>query len=258
MKSILLSIVIASVFCLQSVSAGSLSFSDTVNSCGYLTVRSEQENVMVYCDTALLGTAPISNIEIEKGLRVFRFVQSQGKKWYSPSIVETVDVHSQEEIIRDVIFPSLCRITSEPDGAVVMVGDSVVGTTPLLFSSSFNNSMVTISRDGFEPAALPLADNLHAVLNPMAGVLPPEVSPYLSFEQSESSTPIYMAAGATVLTGAAAAYFKIKADTYYSEYRRTGDSASLDKVHTMDVLSGISLVASELGLFMLTYHLLSR
>ncbi len=231
---------------------------DTLEHCGYLTVQSENEHVSVYCDTAFLGTAPLVRIPVETGTRVFRFTRSEGKRWYSTAIAETIVVRDGEEIARQIKFPLVRHITSVPDGASVMVGDSVIGSTPMFLESSSLEGMITVLREGYESATLPVHDDVHVVLIRHEIGSGFEISPYLVSDEGNNHTSLYLTAGATVLTGAAAAFFKIQADSYYSDYRRTGNSSDLDNVRKYDLYSGISLAASQISLFILAYHLLSQ
>jgi hypothetical protein len=236
----------------------SFSAVDTLRHCGYLTVHSERVHVFVYSDTAFIGSAPLLRIPMEPGIRVLRFTRSDGKQWYSSAITETVIVREGEEIMRHITFPVVRHVTSVPDGALVTVGDSVVGSTPLFLESSSPGEMITLSREGYESILLPMNDNVHVVLIRNESGSSLTVSPYLVSEEGKNQTSLYITAGTTVLTGAAAAYFKIKADSYYNDYRRSGSSSDLDNVRRFDLLSGISLAASEISFLILTYHLLSQ
>ncbi len=236
----------------------SFSAVDTLQHCGYLTVQSGSKHVLVSCDTTVLGTAPLARIPLEPGTRVLRFTRSDGKQWYSSAITETVIVHEGEEIMRQITFPVVRHVTSVPDGALVTIGDSVVGATPLFLESSSPGEMITLSREGYESILVPMNDNVHVVLTRNESGSALNVSPYLVSDEGKNHSSLYITAGATVLTGAAAAYFKIKADSYYNDYRRSGSSSDLDNVRRFDLLSGISLAASEISFLILTYHLLSQ
>jgi hypothetical protein len=74
---------------------------------------------------------------------------------------------------------------------------------------------------------------------------------------SKTSLRFYLAGGATILSGVAAAYFKIKADDRNALYELTGDPALRDETHRLDTAAGISLLATEIGFALLTYYLLS-
>ncbi|MBI5215484.1 MAG: PEGA domain-containing protein [Ignavibacteriae bacterium] len=73
-----------------------------------------------------------------------------------------------------------------------------------------------------------------------------------------NNLPLYLTSSAAIVSGAVAAFFKIKADNLYDEFERTGDQSALDKVKTYDTVSGIALGVCEINLGLLTYFLLSK
>ena len=81
---------------------------------------------------------------------------------------------------------------------------------------------------------------------------------YLTDGSGKSMLPTFLAAGAAVASGAAAAYFKARADREYALYRITGDVATLDQVRKNDLLSGIALAIAEISIGYLVIELLSR
>ncbi len=225
-----------------------------------LEVRTERPGVRVYADTAYLGATPLAPVRISEGMHIIHYVPPETHSWLNPAVIETLTAHPGEHLVRTVAFPFIYHVTSEPYGATVRNG-SVLGLTPLDLRLPSPLSVVTVSKEGYQEASIPLAGDqreVHVLLHASEGGSPAPPSAYLSGERSKSALPIYITTGATVLTGAAAAYFKIKADNYYDDYRRTGDEGKLSQVRQLDVASGITLAASELSLFTLTYFLLSR
>lgn len=225
---------------------------------GHLSVRSNIDCVKVFVDTLFYGETPMGDTSLPAGTHILRFVHPDMNNWLLPAIVETLSVNASDLIVRTANFPFVYHITSNPYGASVHFNDSIVGQTPLMFSTPSTSGVVTLTHDGCEDVLLPLPGQggmLHAVMPSRTGETP---SVLVNGEQLKSLTPIYMTSGAAVITGALAAYFKIKADGYYNEYRNTGDRAALDRVRRLDTLSGIALVTSEASLLMLSYLLFSR
>lgn len=221
---------------------------------GYLSFRSSQPGVRIAIDTLEARSAPFDSLPVPSGAVVLRVLPARPSAWSEPFAVETLLVRPGEHIVRDGAAYGARRVSSEPYGAKVYARDSLLGTTPLVLPSRMEGQMLRLTRDGFEEALAPFAGDLHVALLPRAGT----ARPYLAAEPSRSMTPVYTAAGASVLAGAAAAYCKIKADARYADYRRSGSGADLDEVRKLDRLSGISLALSELALFVLTYQLFSR
>ena len=226
-----------------------------------LTVRTNIPGVEIFIDTVSLGVTPLPTTTIDTGRHIFRFIHPQTRSWLYPAMIETVVVQPSEHLERTIIFPTMYHITSEPYGAEVFVTDRLVGHTPYFLAATSTKEIIRIRKEGYEDVTIPLSPaetEVHALLRALSPTNPDQISPYLSNERSKNTFPIYLTTSATVVTGVAAAYFKIKADKYYNDYRKTGDLRTLDKVHRLDTISGVSLVASELSLFMLTYLLFSR
>ena len=219
-----------------------------------LTVTAPVAGLRIYLDSVSLGTTPADSLPIPAGAAVLRVFPADGKSWSGPILEESLRVLQGDHVVRQVVLPRILRITSEPYGARVYAGDSLAGTTPMLLDAGAGAAMVRLSLDGYEDAVMPLSGDLHAMLVPVSGT--PGTA--LSSEPLRGMGPMYLTGGGAIVAGAAAAYFKIKADAAYADYRQSGDAAKLDDVRRLDLLSGISLAVGELSLFALTYQLLSR
>ncbi|MBI1804195.1 MAG: PEGA domain-containing protein [Ignavibacteriae bacterium] len=224
-----------------------------------LSVRSEIDGVSVYVDSELVGITPLDRCPIMEGTHILRFIHPEAQRWLNAAVVETLLVHPAEQISRTAAFPEFFYITSQPFGATVRADGRVLGETPLYLPSSGAPSFVMLSKDGFREATVPVTGSLNISLQPLDGTaLAGLGSVFLSTNQTKSSLPIYLTSAATVIAGAAAAYFKIKADNAYSDYRQNGDQSSLDRIHHNDAISGVALVACEVNILALTFFLFSR
>ncbi len=226
-----------------------------------LTLSSNPQGAKVYIDSLFVGRTPLDSQRIAPGKHVLRCVHPNSPSWAAPMITETLAVSASGHLGRTLTFPTLYVVKSYPYGAIVRYRDSILGTTPYMLSANSGKDFVTLSKEGYEDVILPLTPpggeifaQLRSLLKNPAG----ESSFIVSGEQSKNLFPVYLASGTTVLAGVAAAYFKIKADGRYNDYRLSGDTGTLDEVHRLDRFSGIALVTSELSLIALSYLLLSR
>jgi len=178
------------------------------------------------------------------------------------SVCKEVDVMlGKETRLRLDVLRSI-QITSEPYGAAILYRDSLLGETPFIFSTYAEQGIVRISRDGYENLSLAF-DTSTSLLH---GSLVPGLGPrnnfgqsiYLDKEESKNILPVVVTASSAVVTGIAAAYFKIRADNLYSDYKTTGNAGQLDRIRQLDLASAVALGASQLSLILLTYFLLSR
>jgi hypothetical protein len=245
----------------SSVSINVLAVFDTSVQQATVSVKSNVAGAKVFIDSLFFGTAPLDSVKIIKGNHILWVVHPDERSWYHTTIVDTLYVSNIEHIERLINFPSIYHITSEPYGATVYCNDSVIGITPFILSTISDQQSIKLSKDGFEDVSIPLnltTGKIHAVLQPLHGRQTEPSTLYLSGEPLKSSLPLYITTTATVVTGISTAFFKIKADNLYAEYKRVGDHTTLDRVQTYDTISGITLAACELNILILTYLLLSR
>ena len=269
MKRALLISLMMVVLCQRSFAGGKKPDSATMQSDSStivlratISIHSATEGVRVYIDSQFVGTVPFDSLSIAAGLHVLRFVHPQTVQWLRTTIEETLSLHAREHISRTIVFPETSFIISEPYGAIVRINGTIVGETPLYFSQNEILTFVTLSKNGYCEMTIPFSNSMSVVLQPLdsspTAIGTTTMSPFLSENQSKSSLPVYLTTAATIVAGAAAAYFKIKADNAYGDYRRNGDLNSLEIVHRNDRASGISLVICEVNLLALTYFLFSR
>jgi len=243
----------------RSLSAGGVVAGDTSGPGGAaFSVQSNIPGVKVVVDTMFVGETPILEQAITAGTHVLHFVHPGANNWLLPPIVETIAVRPSDHFDRTVIFPTVYHIVSDPYGAAVHYHDSVIGLTPLIFAVSSTTGILQLTKDGYDEVSLPLPSEggiVHTVLRSRGGVAP---SPLVNGEQAKSLTPVYLTSGAAVVSGMLAAYFKIKSDGKYDDYRANGDHVALEEVRRYDAISGVAIAVSEVNLLLLSYFLLSR
>ena len=226
-----------------------------------ITVRSNLKGTKVFIDSLPAGETPVESLAVALGKHVLHCIHPEGASWLRPAILETVFVTTAAPIERRIIFPTIYMIQSEPYGAAVRYRDSIVGTTPYILAARSTKGFITLSKDGFEEVTTPLPPEegeMAVRLIPRVRSQQRESPLVVSGEESKNLVPLYVASGATVLSGVVAAYFKIRADGRYDDYRLSRDPATLDEIHRLDTFSGIALAATELSLITLSYFLLSR
>ena len=228
---------------------------------GTVRIESNVYGAKVYLGDTFLGHTPCEMTNLAVGTYHVRIVHPDENSWYHPPVQDSFIVHPGEHPERLIMLSTIYTISSTPADAEVRLRDSVLGRTPLLYSSASSTTELKLRKDGYEeePLTLPKSGGpVHAVLRPQPNVPQPGLSALFTNEQSKNLAPVYYTLGGTVVSGVAAAYFKIKADSYHSDYRATGDQGALDRVRRYDTISGIALVATELGVVLLSYLLLSH
>lgn len=226
-----------------------------------LSVHSNIPAVRVYLDTVFIGITPLENVMIEEGRHIARFVRPDDRSWYHDVIIETLMVSGSDSIHRMITFPTVYRFTSEPYGATGYYHDTLIGETPFHIRLTKSEGNIILSKDGFESFIVPIVEtttHISSTMQPLKGINLDLTNSYLAYQKEESNFPVYVTLSATIATGIASAYFKTRADQYYTDYRQTNDQANLNNVRTFDAVSGILMVSCEVSLFVLSYLLLTR
>lgn len=227
---------------------------------GRLSVTGSGGEFIVRVDSVTIGQTPIRDAIIDTGRHLLTCIPTT-RRWTDLAIVETLFVVADTGIERNVYLRRMMQISSEPAGADIVAGDSLIGVTPLFIEHVPGGATLRLSKEGYTAATIVpgmVSDQFHVVLIP-DGTDPGSAMTAPALAAGESSmSSIYITTAATVVAGVSAAYFKIKADGYYSDYLRSGDQSAVDNVRRYDVAAGISLAVSQIGMGVLTYLLLSR
>jgi hypothetical protein len=165
-----------------------------------------------------------------------------------------------DTLSRHYVLPLSARIASDPPGAGVVLGDSIIGNTPLFASLPRSVATVRLVKDGYREAAVlidPATFNYRVGLVRNDSGAAPAADP-LAGVTGKGSTMLIVAAVATVAAGTTAALVKHKADALYEDYQDTGDPSTLDRVRRLDLASAIALAVAEIGIGYLVIELLSR
>lgn len=230
-----------------------------------LTITSNIDSAWVFIDTVLVGRTPFTSDTLTAGLYRIRVLHPDIEDWLTGGIEDTLFLDAGQH--RDVHYElnAAVIIHSVPFGADVLVGDSVVGQTPFLLTldSVASAETVTLQKAGFEPASVAILNGgRHALSIDLKRLWEKDLVPDPIFKDGggtkDDNIRLYVAGAATVLSGAAAASFKIRADNRYAMYQKTGDPSLLSETRRLDTAAAVALVATQLGLGLFTYFILSE
>jgi hypothetical protein len=227
---------------------------------GVLLLEPADPCIWSLLDGHVLGRGPMRVDSVLPGRHTVRSIPRSLTAWESSEFVDTVDVQPGDTV--HVHFPreGSLFLESVPTGARVMLGDSLLGNTPVVLPPSLRlqGAQISIERDGFHTAALgeggflhPLA---HVTLEPLFGAQP-------GFQQGISSK--FSTAGAVltgtgaIIAGVAAAWLKNKADAKSQEYISGGNSALRAEIDRLDSWGAVSLFICQGLLVYLALQLLA-
>jgi hypothetical protein len=186
------------------------------------------------------------------------------ESWFTGSVRDTLLVRADTTLVIRYTLESRYFVSSEPDGAGVYAGDSLIGQTPLVLQEMSASLLASLRlrKEGFAEGHPAHASERPFLLN---ASLQPEWLPerlhdhaLLKLENGPNTTPLYIAGAATVLSGTAAAYLKIQADNRYQRYLATNDPAILSKTRSLDTAAAAALIATQVSVALLAYFLLNE
>lgn len=230
-----------------------------------LTIEADVAGARVFLNGEERGHTPLTLDSVPPGSYQLSIVHPRSESWFVDTITDSLEVHEGEHRTLRYSLGARIFITSDPFGAVVYAGDSAVGTTPVVLQPGFAaiHSRLFLEKAGYERTqvdllnksagtyAIPLKRS--SLLEGNADVLPGELHP-----GGETPVRLYLSGAAAILAGGAAAYFKVRADNAYADYRITRNPAHLSKTKRLDTAAGIALAATQLSLGLFTYFLLAE
>lgn len=224
-----------------------------------ITVTSNIPNARVMINSRDVGNTPLRDFMLPEGNHVICVISEDARRWLTEAVCETVDVKGRLQL--EMRLPRTIAITSEPYGASIVFKDSLLGITPSVVPISDDTGLLRLTKEGYDDVTLlfdATISSLHSVLKQKETQSGVNRWLYLEKEESRTIVPVVVSASSAVLSGAMAAYWKLRADDVYREYRRTGDPAQLNRIHDLDLASAIALGLSQASLAFLTYLLVSQ
>lgn len=226
-----------------------------------LTVQSTPESAHVMVDGKRVGSTPITIDSITPGVHALTLQHPDVEDWLTEPTTDTVTIAEGEHKTLRYHLGTRYLITSTPFGADVVLGDSILGTTPFLASMAIGEQALMLRKPGYEPSTVH-TDGSNVVAIPLAKLWPNDGNTESYFKEPEGGSHKTLAlvgsGTATVLSGVVAAYLKTKADNHYQQYLLTGDSYHLSQTHLLDTSAGIALITAQVGLGLFTYILFSQ
>lgn len=226
-----------------------------------LIVEADVADARVSVNDSVMGTAPLT-VTLPGGRHTILVAHPDIANWLTSSVRDTIELSPGDfRRLRYSVAPAL-MLVSEPHDARVYIGDSLIGTTPLLVPPGHQITSITLKKQGYadhSPGPGDVARGVASVRLLRAWThMDLSNSPLQGDGEFATGGPrLYVTGATTVLAGVAAAFFKIRADNRHADYLRTGDRRFLDQTHKLDTASAISLAAAQVSLALFTYFILS-
>ncbi|MGA9115474.1 MAG: PEGA domain-containing protein [Bacteroidota bacterium] len=225
-----------------------------------LSVRADHPGADVFLNGERIGPAPLE-ISLPAGTSVVWVGSTASGSWFLRSASDTLHPEPGERMEKTYRLIHTRALLSEPAGLQVLLGDSVLGTTPLLVGGESGHGRFLLRGMGFPDTLLPgwePGSYIHRVRlggSAQAGWPPGETG---LREDRVPRGPLLAAGGGALLAGAFSAWFKIRSDELHAQYLATGDPALAARVRRLDAAAGIALAVAQAGLGIAAYLLLSE
>jgi hypothetical protein len=215
-----------------------------------------------------------SRINIPAGHHWIYVKSADAVHFQTKDFSKSVELNSGDDVRIAVNFEKVSEVNSYPMNATVTAGNNRLGLTPVYLSlSDFRGTDLILSKKNYEDLYLTITDSI--ITQGFASVsLIPRIKNSLNNENQfvngqwhEQSThrfklPLIINTILSIASGAAAAYFKHKADDRFEQAklaRRIGDIALQDNLvnqtHKYDRESNIGFVVMQINMASLLYFL---
>lgn len=223
-------------------------FSFTQECSNLLRIISDSPEVDIFINDSLINSDGNIELELQDGQYII-LAQETDDRWNSKSFCDTIILTGCETKIINYFFKNEVLIETVPADAYVFVKDSLIGFTPLKVPA--NLSELKIFKPGYIEKKILLGDNSVQTIRLDFNGTPKN-------EAFVNTTLFKVLTGSAIVLGAVTAYFKLKADDKFDEYRFSGDKKFLDETNRYDTISGISLTLFQINFGYIIYRFLAE
>jgi len=229
-----------------------------------ITIHTDIDSARVIIDGTFIGLTPLNLDSLRIGWHRLVLQHYDIESWLTESISDSIEVSAGTARVLRYAFVQRMFLQSNPGGAEVVLGDSIAGLTPSVIRlvPGSETQQIRLQKAGYEPLTINPVSSLRGVVAvDLKGVWQSGDGRPSIFQETEmngsKNLRLYIAGTATVLSGVAAAYFKVRADNRYDEYLQSANPALRSETNRLDTASGIALALTQVSLGLFTYFLLS-
>jgi|WetSurMetagenome_2_1015567.scaffolds.fasta_scaffold49808_3 hypothetical protein len=228
---------------------------------GVLLLGSSDPGVWSLLDGRVLGSGSLRFDSLVPGRHIVRSIPRSLTAWGMPESADTIDTQPGDTVRLTYPRKGFYLLESIPTGARVVLGDSLLGTTPILMPSAPQpgSGLLFLERDGFRrtsPGDHDLEGSvLKIVLEPVFDGHPPVRG--LAPSRFSSAGAVVTGTGA-IIAGIASAWLKTKADAKSEEYLAGRNPALRGQIDRLDAWGAVSLIVCQGLLVFLAFQLLAE
>ncbi len=211
-----------------------------------LIVKTNSGQCYIFINEKLQGRG---NLEVELAEGNYKItIKESVLRWTGIEITDSIRVSGlDKQLEKYYSLEKPVLLNSEPQDAMVLAKDSIIGYTPLFVPSNVQN--VTLLKDRYASRIIGMKSNSKPYVD--LG-LPVDINNGGFVKTVWFKVLI----GTAAVFGATAAYYKIQADKKYEDYLGNKNSSVLSEVNRLDSISGLALGVFQLNFGALIYFLL--
>jgi hypothetical protein len=227
-----------------------------------LIVTADIESAFVAVDGRPAGRTPVVMDAMPPGRCIVEVTSPSPESWYLTGIRDTVTLAAGDTARVAARLQNHVQLLTDPAGIPVYAGDSLAGFTPLLLpgGESLVLQEMTLRPPGASPVRLLHARGAGVLQISLQLPLPAPESRVMSISDQERGIPLRLlvTGGTALLSGVAAAAWKVRADEVYGGYRLSRDPAAREQTRRLDTSAAVALAAMQVSLGLFVYFLLSE
>uniref|UniRef100_A0A832G6C0 PEGA domain-containing protein n=1 Tax=Ignavibacterium album TaxID=591197 RepID=A0A832G6C0_9BACT len=213
-----------------------------------LKIISDIFEVNIFINDSLVSTSGKLELELEDGSYSITAVENS-EKWNPITFNDTLVLSGCETKIVNYNFTSGILLETIPSDVYVYSDETLIGFTPLKVPKNIQE--LKLSKPGYIEKKILLEDNPIQIVKL-------DFNGKIKSEPFVNTTLFKVLTGSAIALGAITAYYKLKADDKFDEYRFTGDKKFLDETNKYDTISGISLALFQINFGYIIYRFLAE
>lgn len=204
--------------------------------------------VNIFVNDSLISTNGKLELELEEGKYAITAVENS-EKWNPITFNDTIVLSGCETKIINYNFTSETLLETIPSDVYVYSNETLIGFTPLKIPKHIKE--LKVSKPGYTEKKIMLENNPIQIVKL-------DFNGKIKSEPFVNTTLFKILTGSAIALGAITAYFKLKADDKFDEYRFSGNKKFLDETNRYDTISGVSLALFQINFGYIIYRFLAE
>ncbi|MGQ9799167.1 MAG: PEGA domain-containing protein [Ignavibacterium sp.] len=213
-----------------------------------LRIISDKSEVNIFVNDSLVSSNGQAELEISDGEYEITASESD-ESWNEKTFTDSIFLSNCETKIIHYYFNAETLIETIPSDVYVYSNDSLLGFTPIKIPTNIQE--LKLSKPGYVQKEIKIEEK-------PVQLVQLEFNGTIKSEPFVKTTLFKVLTGSAIALGAITAYFKLKADDKFDEYRFSGNKKFLDETNRYDTISGISLALFQINFGYIIYRFLAE